>query len=295
MKNILKKANNNLVITNFKKFEDYIKFCIKNSESKKIHITALHHILPKARDCWPEYKNLTENSWNGVYLSHVNHLQAHILLAKALEKSYSQHCAIIAMCDMSISRGELLSEQILNTISLDGIQELREKRSKLQSIYLKSVDETGLNIAQKRAIKSIKTKNIINPETGNSFLIDSARKCAEIRKNSFDEFGESISMRGGRLSKEKRSEINVETGLSFYEESARRGAKTKYQNCQKYNILAKSGKIIFTNISLSEIRKISQALTKSSKEKPLGITKKAKISLNACKLLYLIGSYIVKI
>ena len=41
-----------------------------------------HHILPKGRLMFPEYKSLKENPWNGVYLTLREHYLCHLLLTK---------------------------------------------------------------------------------------------------------------------------------------------------------------------------------------------------------------------
>lgn len=61
--------------------------------------TQMHHILPKARDFFPEYANLTENSWNCVCLTHREHYIAHWMLHKAFPQS-SQSTAFYNMSNI---------------------------------------------------------------------------------------------------------------------------------------------------------------------------------------------------
>lgn len=49
-----------------------------------------HHILPKAKDMFPEFKDLTKNPWNGIILSSREHFIAHYMLARAFPNSESQ-------------------------------------------------------------------------------------------------------------------------------------------------------------------------------------------------------------
>lgn len=49
--------------------------------------THKHHILPKAKDMFPEYANLTENKWNSIMLTHREHFIAHMILNKAFSGS----------------------------------------------------------------------------------------------------------------------------------------------------------------------------------------------------------------
>jgi hypothetical protein len=44
--------------------------------------TELHHILPKGKLMFPEYRSLKENPWNGVYLTLREHYLCHLLLTK---------------------------------------------------------------------------------------------------------------------------------------------------------------------------------------------------------------------
>lgn len=49
--------------------------------------THYHHILPKARDFFPEYKDLSLFPWNGVHLTAREHFIAHWMLARAFPNS----------------------------------------------------------------------------------------------------------------------------------------------------------------------------------------------------------------
>lgn len=64
----------------------YLKFIESRANVKKPGYH-LHHILPKSKDFFPEYKNLKEFAWNGVYLSPREHFIAHWMLAVAFPKS----------------------------------------------------------------------------------------------------------------------------------------------------------------------------------------------------------------
>ncbi len=76
----------------------YIKYIFlcesKNSKSKTNQYKELHHILPKADDMFPEYIDLNQHEWNGVYLTSKQHIVAHILLKKAFPKSRSSIASV---------------------------------------------------------------------------------------------------------------------------------------------------------------------------------------------------------
>lgn len=66
----------------------YMRFIRDCSEANRIlpkdSYTEQHHILPKAKEFWPEFANLRKNTWNSTSLTARQHLIAHHILAKAL-------------------------------------------------------------------------------------------------------------------------------------------------------------------------------------------------------------------
>lgn len=76
----------------------YIRFISSRKGIKILKKTSLHHILPKAADMFPEFKDLKQFNWNGVHLTHREHYIAHWMLNKAFPKS-SQTRAFYAMCN----------------------------------------------------------------------------------------------------------------------------------------------------------------------------------------------------
>ena len=76
----------------------YLNF-IKSRKNVKITGYHAHHILPKAIDFYPEYKNLKEHQWNCVFLSPREHYIAHWMLAVAFPKS-TQSLAFYRMSNM---------------------------------------------------------------------------------------------------------------------------------------------------------------------------------------------------
>jgi Zn-finger nucleic acid-binding protein len=61
----------------------YINFMISRNDKPKNVYTELHHILPKAKTQFPEYKNLVKYPWNGIELTGQEHFIAHWLLWKS--------------------------------------------------------------------------------------------------------------------------------------------------------------------------------------------------------------------
>ena len=80
----------NLLTLPINKNEYYIRKYVKFITSRitdTSNNSHLHHILPKAVDFFPEYKNLTTNKWNGILLSAREHFIAHKLLHMAFSGS----------------------------------------------------------------------------------------------------------------------------------------------------------------------------------------------------------------
>jgi hypothetical protein len=65
----------------------YIKFI--ESRKEPLENICVHHILPKAPELFPEYKDLKENPWNGIRLTYREHIIAHLLLWRAFGGSMS--------------------------------------------------------------------------------------------------------------------------------------------------------------------------------------------------------------
>jgi len=107
--NIFKQSN--LEIKSIQKLEQYIKYCIKNNNQKRIKFeTAHHHILPNA--LFPELSNLRDTPWNGVYLMHFDHYYAHWLLTEALY-SPSMLFAFCAMHNKDIKNNRLEEKDLI--------------------------------------------------------------------------------------------------------------------------------------------------------------------------------------
>jgi len=74
---LFKKLN----VINDPALEEYVNFCYDNQTEYVKYNTANHHVLPKAKDCFPEY---IKSKWNIVTLTHKDHMKAHYILAQAV-------------------------------------------------------------------------------------------------------------------------------------------------------------------------------------------------------------------
>lgn len=78
----------------------YIKFINALKGQTRINgQTHLHHICPKSLDCFPQYKNLKQNPWNGVYLTYRQHALAHWMLYKMYGGSMSSALFLMKVKD----------------------------------------------------------------------------------------------------------------------------------------------------------------------------------------------------
>jgi len=81
--------NNKRNIHYLKRYIRFIKYCNEYNEksnySEKYYEN--HHILPKSEIFWPEYSSFKDFPWNKSVLTIRQHIIAHWMLARALEKS----------------------------------------------------------------------------------------------------------------------------------------------------------------------------------------------------------------
>jgi hypothetical protein len=75
----------------------YITFIEKCQLSKQEGYLEIHHICPKAKDMFPEYKSFKENPWNKIALTARQHFIAHLFLWKSYPHSKSCFEAIWSM------------------------------------------------------------------------------------------------------------------------------------------------------------------------------------------------------
>lgn len=121
----------NLVIRDYQKLQDYITFCLDRNQNKRIKgKTSLHHILPQAKSCFPEFKDLKEHPWNGTHLMYSDHYIAHAMFCDAVFND-SQLSAWYAMNNKDIRTKKINSPEEL--IGPELHQKLMEERSELNS------------------------------------------------------------------------------------------------------------------------------------------------------------------
>jgi len=84
-------VDSNLSIISESNLINYIFFCLEKSQEKHEKFkTEYHHILPKS--LFPEFSNLKEHRWNGVFLLKKDHCEAHGLLTKSILSDKMDFC-----------------------------------------------------------------------------------------------------------------------------------------------------------------------------------------------------------
>lgn len=78
--------------------ERYLRFVASRAGIKVASHTHYHHILPKASDFFPEFRRLSDHTWNGVHMTTREHYIAHWMLARAFPGT-SQARAFWIMCN----------------------------------------------------------------------------------------------------------------------------------------------------------------------------------------------------
>jgi hypothetical protein len=120
----------------------YIAFIESRKGIQVQYKTQFHHILPKSKDMFPEYKDLNVYKWNGIYLTHREHFIAHRLLHKMFKGS-SQTAAFFNMSNIQGNK-KSKSYQEAKEHQIESLREItqRPERNAKISKKLKGVPKT---------------------------------------------------------------------------------------------------------------------------------------------------------
>jgi hypothetical protein len=121
----------------------YYKFITQCQAKNGNYITGeLHHICPKAKDLFPEYKDLRTNIWNKSYLTLRQHLLAHWMLWKAY--GGSQTFSFYAMNNQNHrrDRNRIKSSRVYETVKLEAKKRISDANTGM-SCY---IDQCGNRI-----------------------------------------------------------------------------------------------------------------------------------------------------
>lgn len=319
--------NSNIKIKSLDKLNEYIAYCINNNQNKPIKSkTSHHHILPKAKDCFPELENLKVNKWNGTHLMYFDHYYAHWLMTEAIN-NYSQLYAFCAMHNMDTKKGRILES---NLIPAEEFQEKMKEREHKRRIRLKSIDdktgltqaqlngikisdtmkkinpETGISTYQMNGIKMSKTITEINPETGMSIIQLSNIKSVNTKSKIDPETGLSIHQKIGIKNTKTRAKIDPSSGLSGFQKAGIKQSKTLQainpktgirvadehakKRCKMYDVYHIDKGIIISNISTKDL---PFSHHKNSKDNYLGMSYHSRNAIKEENKIY-IGCYVIK-
>ena len=174
----------------------YWKFILgcqeKNRDLPKDTYTENHHICPKAKDLFPEYKSFKTYSWNKIKLTLRQHVLAHVLLAKTY--GGSQLLALEFMTNnFEITKTKYLSSLIeKSTQKRKGPKTEHHKKKISEGVkkYYKT-EEAKLkrSITSKNLWKSAEYRNKFKSinTTIMVFLLENTQKCIRIKNVDFDE------------------------------------------------------------------------------------------------------------
>lgn len=159
----------------------YLKF-ISSRKNKMIKgETHFHHILPKARDMFPQFKDLNKFLWNGIHLTHREHFIAHWMLSKTFPGT-SQSLAFYHMTNI-----------------------LKKRKSKEYEIAKQNHNASVRKITQSPARnKKISDKLKGKPKSANHIKSLIGHCVSEETRRKI-----SIAHKGKKLSKERRIQMSI--------------------------------------------------------------------------------------
>jgi hypothetical protein len=245
-----------------KKDIHYIKKYLNFIQTRKtVYVpkeTHLHHILPKAKDMFPQYKNLKEYSWNGIYLTPREHFVAHWILSKAFPGS---------------SQGRAF----YNMSNIHGIKKSKEYE-KVKQLHISELIKNTQNPERNKKISNAlkgkpKTEKHIQSLLGHKVSDETRKKLREInlgKKLTEDQKQKmSISRTGKTKSKNTiQSKLNIAKSKCDYKLETPKGVFESHMEAAiSYNIPTRRFILIFRNLDVIPRKKVL---------KELGITSEGK-------------------
>lgn len=153
------------------------------TQNKKNHIEKgeIHHICPKAKDLFPEYKNLNQYKWNSVFLSYRQHFLAHWMLWKAYGGSQIYAFYSMTMQNQKNRQNKIKSSNIYETIREQFRQKSREQNQGM-AVYINS---KGEKIRTSTSDPMVISGELVSASKGRKYAprsIESRRKSSLINK-----------------------------------------------------------------------------------------------------------------
>lgn len=148
---ILKTKSHNLHYLT--KYYSFILRCYKHNTNINEY-TENHHICPKSKDMFPEFKSLSEFKWNSIKLTYRQHIIAHIYLWKAYNTESQLRSILFTIGQHHVTKLNLKS---VNTKLVESLKKelSNSRKGKFPGGYL--LDGTP-NVSQSTRIKLSKLK-----------------------------------------------------------------------------------------------------------------------------------------
>lgn len=170
------------------KYSNFINNCDDHNKKHNINIhREKHHICPKAKDLFPEYKNIKTNTWNVVNLTYRQHFIAHVLLAKTYDTISTINALLI-----TVKRTNYGDIKVSNSRSIEANKLLLSEKMKGQ--FTRGYLEDGTpNVAEstKQILSKLKLEYYAKEEN----II----KCKEIRNS--DKYDNANALASDRFTK----------------------------------------------------------------------------------------------
>lgn len=145
-----------------KRYIKFINSCQTHNQKNFNEYTEKHHICPKSKDMFPEYKNLKQNPWNECKLTYRQHIIAHLILYRCFN-TQSQLLALLYTLGQFHTKE--LNLKSINTKTIEKIKkELSQKR---KGIFTRGYDTEGKPLVKestKKILSQKKKQFYQNPE-----------------------------------------------------------------------------------------------------------------------------------
>ena len=157
-----------------KRYWKFIQWCQDANQNTIPEYTEEHHICPKAKDLFPEYKSTSKYQWNIVNLSNKQHIIAHVILWKSYGGGQAQALDYIINRFNSGSNQYSLSERKIPTsIVIRYAAKIREE-VRIMSLGMSTYkDKEGNKFYIHKDDPKIQELNLIGNNAGIKFSEDS--------------------------------------------------------------------------------------------------------------------------
>lgn len=158
----------------------YLKF-IERCKTRTLteDYTETHHILPKAKDLFPEYIDLKVNVWNAVELTSHEHILVHVILWKAY--GGSQTCALDYMLNVQNETTRYNKRKIPTSISIRYAAKLRQEAKSIRAGFATYKDPSGNKYYLHSSDPLIQELNLVGNNTGYTMTEESKQKMSDAK------------------------------------------------------------------------------------------------------------------